>query len=189
MDPGVQLTIKDLLTLMTIVSDNTATDLLYDRVGGVEPVNRLMAEWGLKTIRAPATADVWFKALLAAPSSEQFHRLARTPFGLSSPRDMGRLMEKLEKGEAVNKNASDQMLQIMRRQVYRSRLPRFVTGFNIPHKTGDFLPYIANDVGVLESPSRHIVMSVFTANHFGEGDRLEEAIGRIAELTANYFTR
>ena len=44
LDAGVQLTVKDLLTLMIIVSDNTATDLLFDKVGGVEPVNRLMAE-------------------------------------------------------------------------------------------------------------------------------------------------
>ena len=37
---------KDLLTLMVIVSDNTGTDLMYDKVGGTEPVNRLMDEWG-----------------------------------------------------------------------------------------------------------------------------------------------
>jgi len=187
LDPGVALTVKDLLTLMIIVSDNTATDLLYDKVGGVEPVNRLMKEWGFDSIRATGKADVWFKALQAAPSAEAFHRAAKTPFGLSSPRDMGKLLEKLEKGEAVSKEASAQMLQIMRGQVYSSRLPRYVSGYRIPHKTGDFLPYIGNDVGVLETQNRHIVMSVFTANHFGAGDRLEDAIGRIAELTGNYF--
>ena len=187
LDAGVQLTIKDLLTLMIIVSDNTATDLIYDKVGGPEAVNRLMAEWGLKSIRATGTADAWFKALRAAPSAEAFHREAKNPFGLSSPRDMGRLLEKLERGEAVSKQASDLMLQMMRGQVYSSRLPRYVSGFRIPHKTGDFLPYIGNDVGILESPSRRVIMSVFTANHFGAGDRLEEAIGRVAELTGNYF--
>jgi beta-lactamase class A len=187
LDAGATLTIKDLITLMIIVSDNTATDLLYDQVGGTEPVNRLMKEWGLDSIRATGKADVWFKALRAAPNSEAFHRAAKTPFGLSSPRDMGRLLEKLEKGEAVSKEASAQMLQIMRGQVYSSRLPRYVAGYRIPHKTGDFLPYIGNDVGILESQNRHVVMSVFTANHFGAGDRLEDAIGRVAELTGNYF--
>jgi beta-lactamase class A len=187
LDPGVELTIKDLLTLMIIVSDNTATDLMYDRVGGTEPVNRLMKEWGLSSIRATGKADVWFKALRAAPSAEAFHREAKTPFGLSSPRDMGRLLEKLEKGEAVSKEASAQMLQILRGQVYSSRVPRYVSGYRIPHKTGDFLPYIGNDVGVLESPSKRIVISIFTANHFGAGDRLEDAIGRVAELAGNYF--
>jgi len=186
-DPGAVLTIKDLLTLMVIVSDNTATDLIFEKVGGIEPVNRLMTEWGLAQTRATGPADVWFKALRAAPSSEAFHREAKTPFGLSSPHDMGRLLEKMEKGEAVSKQASDSMLRIMRGQVYSSRLPRYVSGYTIPHKTGDFLPYIGNDVGVLESPSRHIVISVFTAKHFGAGAALEDAIGRIAELAGNYF--
>jgi beta-lactamase class A len=187
LDPGVQLTVKDLLTLMIIVSDNTATDLMYDKVGGTEPVNRLMETWGLNSIRATGTADTWFKALRAAGSAETFHREGKTPFGLSSPSDMGRLLERIEKGEAVSKSASDQMLQIMRGQVYSSRLPRYVTGFRIPHKTGDFLPYIGNDVGILESPTRHVVISVFTAHHYGAGVNLEDAIGRVAQLTANYF--
>jgi beta-lactamase class A len=188
LDAGVQLTVKDLITLMIIVSDNTATDLMYDKVGGTEPVNRLMDDWGLKSIHATGTADTWFKALRAAGSAETFHREAKTPFGLSSPRDMGRLLERMEKGEAVSKSASNQMLQIMRGQVYSSRLPRYVSGFRIPHKTGDFLPYIGNDVGILESPSRHVVISVFTAKHFGAGVNLEDAIGRVAQLAANYFT-
>ena len=187
LDAGVQLTIKDLLTLMIIVSDNTATDLIYDKVGGPEPVNKLMAEWGFNSIHATGKADAWFKALRAAPSAEAFHRAAKNPFGLSSPRDMGKLLEKIERGEAVNQKSSDLMLQMMRGQVYSSRLPRYVAGYRIPHKTGDFLPYIGNDVGILEGPSRRIVMSVFTANHFGAGDRLEDAVGRIAELTGNYF--
>jgi len=64
-----------------------------------------------------------------------------------------------------------------------------VTPVSVPvaHKTGDFLPYIGNDVGVLESGSRHVVICVFTAKHYGPGYMLEEAIGRVAELTSNYF--
>jgi beta-lactamase class A len=187
LDAGVALTVKDLLTLMIIVSDNTATDLMFDKVGGTAPVNALMAQWGLTATRATGTADVWFQALRAAPSPEAFHREAKTPFGLSSARDIGKILEKMEKGEAVSRSASAAMLQIMRGQVYSSRLPRYVAGYTIPHKTGDFLPYIGNDVGVLESPKVHVVMSVFTAKHFGAGASLEDAIGRIAELTGNYF--
>jgi hypothetical protein len=75
----------------------------------------------------------------------------------------------------------------MRGQVYSSRLPKYVTGFRVPHKTGDFLPYIGNDVGILESRGRNVVVSVFTARHFGLGPQLEDTIGRVAELVANYF--
>lgn len=187
LDPGAVLTIKDLLTLMIVVSDNTATDLLYAKVGGTEPVNALMQSYGLKNTRAGGTAEVWFKALAAAPSRDQFHAEGKTPFGLSSPRDIGTLLEMLERGQAVSKKASEQMLKMMRAQVYSSRLPKYVTGFQVPHKTGDFLPYVANDVGVFESANRNVVVSIFTAHHFGVGANLEDAIARIGEQVANYF--
>lgn len=187
LDAGAVLTVKDMLTLMIIVSDNTATDVMYDKVGGIDAVNRLMASYGLKSIKATGTADTWFKAIAASPNRDQFHLEAKSPFGLSSPREMGKLLEKIEKGEAVSKKASEQMLQMMRGQVYSSRLPKYVTGFRVPHKTGDFLPYIGNDVGILESRGRNVVLSMFTARHFGVGAQLEDAIGRVAELVGNYF--
>lgn len=187
LDAGVNLTVKDLITLMIIVSDNTATDMLFEKVGGVEPVNKLMQSYGLNTIKATGPSDVWFKALRAEPDLWKFHTEGKTPYGLSSPRDLGKLLEKIQKGEAVSKQASEQMLQVMRGQVYSSRLPKYVTGFRVPHKTGDFMPYIGNDVGILESPNRHIIISVFTARHNGVGPNLEDAIGRIAEQVANYF--
>ncbi len=187
LDAGASLTIKDLITLMIIVSDNTATDLLYEKVGGPEPVNKMMQSYGLNSIKATGTAEAWFKAIAAEPDRWKFHTEGKTPFGLSSPRDMGKLLEKIHKGEAVSKQASEQMLQIMRGQVYSSRLPKYVTGFRVPHKTGDFLPYIGNDVGILESQTRHIIISVFTARHNGIGSNLEDAIGRIAEQVANFY--
>lgn len=187
LNPGASLTIEDVLTLMNIVSDNTATDLLFAKVGGVEPVNRLMEQYGLKTIRATGPTSAWFAALRAAPSALEFHRAAKTQFGLSSPRDMGKLLEKIARGEAVSKSASEKMMAMLRGQVYSSRLPKYVTGFRIPHKTGDFLPYIGNDVGVFESKERNIVVCVFTAKHEGIGAQLEDAIARIGEQIAYYF--
>lgn len=187
LDAGATMTIKDAITLMIIVSDNTATDIMFEKVGGIEAVNKLMDSYGFKTIRATRPSADWFKALRAAPSAEQFHREGKTPYGLASVRELGKLLEKIKKGEAVSQKASEQMLEIMRGQVYSSRLPKYVTGFRVPHKTGDFLPYIGNDVGLLESANRNVVICVFTANHYGIGANLEDAIARIAEQTANYF--
>jgi beta-lactamase class A len=187
LDAGANLTIKDLLTLMIIVSDNTATDLMYGKIGGPEALNREMDRLGFKTIRAQRIGKEWFAALAAAPSRDEFHREGKTPFGLSSPREMGRLLEMIKRGQAVNKSASEEMLQIMRGQVYSTRMPKYVTGYRVPHKTGDFLPYVANDVGILESPSRNIVLCVFTAQHYGVGTYLEDAIGRVAELVGNHY--
>jgi beta-lactamase class A len=187
LDPGAVLTVKDLITLMIIVSDNTATDVLYRMVGGPDAVNNRMQKLGLKETRATSIGRDWFAALRAAPSTEAFYRAKAHPFGLSTPREMGMLLEMLERGTLVDKASSDLMLTIMRGQVYRSRIPRYLTGYRVPHKTGDFLPYVGDDVGVLEAPGRTIVLSVFTADHYGSGEALENAIGLVAKEVGDYF--
>lgn len=186
MDAGAHLTIKDMLTMMIIVSDNTATEEMYNKAGGLDPVNKLMDQYGYKSIRAMAIPKPWFDKL-AASDREKFVMEGKNPFGLSTPREMGHLIEKIRKGEAVSKNASEMMMQMLRGQVYTTRLPKYVTGFRVAHKTGDFLPYVANDVGVMESRDRNIVICVFANRHTGVGTLLEDAEGRIAELIANYY--
>ncbi len=185
--PGAVLTVKDLITLMVIVSDNTATDVLYRMVGGPAAVNARMAALGLKTTRAQTLAAPWFDALRAAPSSEAFYREGKHPFGLTTAREMGTLLEKMERGTLVDKPSSDLMLQIMRGQLYRTRIPRFLSGYRIPHKTGDFLPFVGDDVGVLEAPGKTIILSIYTGHHFGSGEMLENAIGLVAKDVGDYF--
>jgi beta-lactamase class A len=187
LDAGAVMSVKDLITLMIIVSDNSATDVVFRMVGGPEAVNRRMESLGLKLTRATTSAREWFAALQAESNREKFHREAKHPYGLSSAREMGLLLERMEQGKLVDEPSSKLMLEILRRQLYRTRIPRFLSGWSVPHKTGDFLPFIADDVGVLEARGRTVVISVFTANHFGSGEALEEAIGRVAEQVAAYF--
>ena len=187
LDPGATMTVKDSITMMIIVSDNTATEVLYRMVGGPQAVNARMTAMGLTQTRAMNVPSKWFPQLRAAASPEQFYRDGKYPFGLTTPREMGRLLEMMERGTLVDKPSSDLMLQIMRGQLYRTRIPRYVTGYRIPHKTGDFLPHVGDDVGVLEAPGRTIVISVFTGNHYGSGEVLENAIGLVAKEVADYF--
>ncbi|HEV8209186.1 MAG TPA: serine hydrolase [Vicinamibacterales bacterium] len=187
LDYGAVMTVKDLITMMIIVSDNTATEVLFRMVGGPDAVNTRMQTLGLKTTRAMNVPSKWFPALRSAPTTEQFYREGKSPFGYSTAREMGRLLEMMERGTLVDKPSSDLMLRIMRSQLYRTRIPRFVTGYTIPHKTGDFLPYVGDDVGMLEAPGRTIILSVFTGNHFGSGEMLENAIGLVARDVSDYF--
>ena len=187
LDPGATMTVKDLITMMIIVSDNTATEVLYRMVGGPEAVNARMDALGLKNTRAMNIPSRWFAQLRGAAATEQFYREGKFPFGLTTPREMGRLLEMMERGALVDKASSDLMLQIMRAQLYRTRIPRYLTGYRIPHKTGDFLPYVGDDVGVLEASGRTIVVSIFTGNHFGSGEALENAIGLVSKEVADYF--
>jgi beta-lactamase class A len=188
LEPGAVLTVKDLITLMVIVSDNTATDVLYKMVGGPDAVNRRMEALGLQKTRAQTLAAPWFDALRSATSTEAFYREGKHPFGLTTPREMGSILEKMERGLLVDKPSSELMLQIMRGQLYRTRIPRYITGYRIPHKTGDFLPYVGDDVGMLEAPGKTIVVSIFTGDHFGSGEMLENAIGLVAKEVADYFS-
>jgi len=112
LDPGAVMTVKDLLTMMIIVSDNTATEVLYRMVGGPDAVNKRLDALGLATTRAMTIPSKWFAANRAAASSEQFYREGKNPFGYSTPREMGRLLEMMERGTLVDKASSDLMLQI-----------------------------------------------------------------------------
>jgi len=187
LQPGAVLSVKDLITLMIIVSDNTATDVLYRMVGGPEAVTKRMNAMGLAKTHPMGNAAEWFAFLNAAPNRDEFARTAAHPFGLSTPREMGSILEQMERGTLVDKASSDLMLQIMRGQLYRTRIPRYLNGYRIPHKTGDFLPYVADDVGMLEAQGKTIVISIFTGNHFGSGEALENAIGLIAKEVGDYF--
>jgi beta-lactamase class A len=188
LDPGAVMTVKDLITMMIIVSDNTATEVLYRMVGGPDAVNARMQTIGLQKTRAMNVPSKWFPQLRAAATTEQFYRDGKFPFGLSTPREMARLLEMMERGTLVDKESSELMLRIMRGQLYRTRIPRYLNGYTIPHKTGDFLPYVGDDVGMLEAPGRTIVVSIFTGNHFGSGEALENAIGLVAKEVGDYFT-
>ena len=63
LDPGAVMTVKDLITMMIIVSDNTATEVLYRMVGGPDAVNARMQSLGLQKTRALNTPSRWFPAL------------------------------------------------------------------------------------------------------------------------------
>jgi hypothetical protein len=79
LDPGAVMTVKDLITMMIIVSDNTATEVLFRMVGGPDAVNARMDALGLGKTRAATVPSRWFPALRAAPTTEQFYRDGKHP--------------------------------------------------------------------------------------------------------------
>jgi beta-lactamase class A len=162
LDPGAVMTVKDLITMMIIVSDNTATEVLYRMVGGPEAVNRRMDALGLTHTRAMNVPSAWFPSLRSAPTTEQFYRRGQVSLRADDAARDGAVARDDGARHAGRQERVDLMLRIMRGQLYRTRIPRYVSGYTIPHKTGDFLPYVGDDVGMLEAPGRTIVISVFT---------------------------
>jgi beta-lactamase class A len=114
---GLALTVGDLLDLMMTVSDNTATNLLVAKVGTLN-VDRRLASHGLTRTKLfrptfrDGQADVF-------PEEEKEFGL-----GVTTPREMARLLELIAEGRVVDRAASEAMIAIMREQAFRTMIPR-----------------------------------------------------------------
>jgi beta-lactamase class A len=212
LDDGLTLSFHDALMLMIIQSDNTGTDMAFARAGGPAHVTQTMHQMGLNSIQATGTTFDWFRALAEAgdPSYaklspeelfkkgfpekltdeevEKFHFEGKHPFGLSSARDMGRVLELIATNKAASEKSCKEMMHMLSLQQMRTRIPKYMDDdTNTPHKTGDFPPYIANDVGLIETPAARVVVVFFSAHHRGFYSELEDAVGRMSEQVWAYF--
>lgn len=107
--------------------------------------------------------------------------------GAMSPRDTSRMLEAIEKGTAASKEACDEMRRIMRQQLSGARrIPHFLN-VGVGHKTGDFPPAVANDVGVIYARSGAIVISFFTQDNRGSYPETEDRMGLVSRMIVDYF--
>jgi beta-lactamase class A len=111
--PGLRPALRDLAMMMIIVSDNSATNLLLDRVGGPPRVNATMRELGLPSIVVHRRID--FGEITTNGSLAE-----------AAPRDLMRLVNMLAHEELVAPAASREMLAILGRQRYLEQAPRFI---------------------------------------------------------------
>lgn len=168
-DTPLALTLKDVLTMMVIVSDNTATNLSIDRFG-VDAVNARIAWLGLKDthlykkIGKPATAPM--------PADQPKFGLGKT-----TAREMEMIMERIGRcqlgapGELMQQGdvaICQVALTMLRNQFYRNTIPRYLekldsseTGSGIASKTGS-LNAVRNDVAIIAGKSGPMVLSIFT---------------------------
>ncbi len=122
-------------TDMIRVSDNTATNMLIERLGGANVLNQRFAEWGLNNtvIRNPLP-DL-------------------TGTNTTSPEDLGNLLIKINRGDLISLRSRDRLLEIMRKTRTRTLLPQGLEkGATIAHKTGDIRPSLG-DVGIIDMPN------------------------------------
>ncbi|MDP2958658.1 MAG: serine hydrolase, partial [Longimicrobiales bacterium] len=101
--------------------------------------------------------------------------------GRTTAREISRLLEELHGGRISSPEHATGMMEILERQFYATRLPRFLgSRARVAHKTGDWPPIAGNDVGILIYPGGPTVLSVFTNQNTGDFMALEETLGRIA---------
>jgi beta-lactamase class A len=181
MTAGLNPTIHDLLMLMIIVSDNTATNMLIDKAGR-ERINATMQELGFTSIDIVHKIDFEFM-------DGDGRKLA-----VAAPWDLMRIMDKIVRLEMWSKEASEGMLEILGRQHYMGQGPRYL-GYNpyaenktmwVGNKTGSLSGMRADTVLVRLANGTDIAFAVMNEGcadpGFGseyEGDILNGILGWI----------
>ena len=118
---------------------------------------------------------------------DRFHFEDGKPFSQASARALGQLLEMIWDDSCASPAACAEMRAILHKQVSRTRLPKYLPEAKVAHKTGDFSPFIANDVGVIESRDiPPIIICVMMAGHRGIWENLEDTVARIAEKVWEY---
>ena len=172
--PGVtKLTLRDVATMMVAVSDNSATNVLIDRVG-MDNVNALMTSLGLKhTLLRRKMMD-----LKAAGEGRE---------NVSTPKEMATLLEQIYHGKVLNKEMTDDFFKVLSTHK-DSWIPRYLPeGLRMANKPGA-LEGVRNDSGVIFVENRPYIICVMTTYLRRESDG-EEAIARVSQAAYRMFDR
>ena len=172
LETGNSYSLRDLITLMIIQSDNTAANLLIDRAGS-DRINQGLAQLGLPgTVLQRKMMD----SAARAAGRENFTTAA----------DMARLLELLYRGAVVDAAGSAWMLEIMKNQLNNSMMMQQLPDDTVvAHKTGD-LAGISHDVGIVYREDFAYILAVLVWDARTNCDaRL--AIGRISRAVYDYF--
>ncbi len=172
--PGkVSLSLRDVATLMVTVSDNTATNMIIDRVG--------MAKVGAEMARLGLSSTKLQRKMQDRTAWEENRE------NLSTPDEQARLLELLLEGEilsAKSREEIDRILTIPKPGQLRTLLP---DGTKIAHKTGT-LSGVVVDVGIVYLKDRPFIVSAM-GNWLADADQAERAISEIALAAYRYFDR
>ena len=126
---GLEVTIGDLAMLMITISDNTATNMLLDRV----PMRRVWEKMeALGLPRTKVHSKSFLRITSVSPDSSVKYGL-----GVTTPNEMAQLYTLLAQGKAVSAKADSTMLAIMRRTQSEEKLQRFAGGVRAAHKSGE----------------------------------------------------
>jgi len=172
--PGVtRLTLRDLATMMVAVSDNSATNVLIDRVG-MPNVNAMLDSLGLRHTRLRRK----MMDLQAAKEGRE---------NISSPHEMMTLLDAIYRGKVLNKESTADFFSMLSTNK-DSWIPRDLpAGLKIANKPGS-LEAVRNDSGIVFVEGRPYVICVMTSFLRNEREG-EEAISKISLAAWRMFDR
>ncbi len=212
-DPGVALSLRNLLELMLLISDNSATDLTLRAAGGPDAVNARMAELGVTdlNVNRPTSVLIADYSGVDAPGDgritiDEFRERARgvdeqartaateafatDPRDTSTPRAMAQLLELVWRGEALSAKSTEIFKDVMLRvQTGAGRIKGVLPpGTEVGHKTGT-IGGTTNDVGYIYLPddAGHVITVVFVKDSTRPVAAREAVIAQIARAIYDYF--
>lgn len=152
---GLKLTFRDAVNLMMVISDNAATNLVLDVVT-CDAVNARMDSIGLKNTRS-------LRKVFGGGESKAWADPVLKTFGLgvTTPKEIVTLLEKIENGEIVNKEASGDMIALMKRQQTQNGIGRSLLDVPIASKSGA-LDRLRSEVGIIYTRRGRIAMAITT---------------------------
>jgi beta-lactamase class A len=213
-DPGVTLSLRNLVELMLLISDNSATDIVLRTAGGPadvtarmralgfdgirvdRPTVRLIADWaGVDSIppAAPNTPHKFQAVFEQVPDSLRTaaaRRFNDDPRDTATPEAMARLLTRIWRKEILRPETSDLLLDIMLRSTTGADRIKGLLPPETPvaHKTGT-IGGTTNDAGIVTLPgdAGHVVTVVFVKASDKEVPERERAIAHIARTIHDYF--
>ena len=167
--PGTQFTILETATKMMTISDNTATNMLIERMGGMEALNKRFMDWGLASTR------------LRNPLPDL------TGTNTTSPEDLGNLLAQVETGEMLSLRTRDRLLHIMRNIVRNTLLPQGLEeDAIIAHKTGD-IKSVLGDAGIIDMPNGKRYIAAVLVKRPDNDPQAKEFIQKMSKVAYQYF--
>lgn len=182
---GIRLPLHDVLTLMIIVSDNVATNMVI-RTVGLKPINQLCFDAGLQ--KTEVRRNISFDAT--------------DPLGLSSPRDMVTLLKLLHDHRVLDDTYSELALDILSRQQYNTMLTRALPYsllddndeeaplVRVMSKSGS-LKGIRNDVGMVSTPWGTYGIAIMSENSLDQRFHVDTeahvVLPRVSRLLFDHF--
>lgn len=169
--PGTRYTALEVATAAIVSSDNTATNMLIDRLGGMETLNQKFRSWGLT------------QTTLNNPLPD----LGGT--NTTSPSDLAKLISAIDRGTLMSIPSRDRILEIMKATENDSLLPQGLgEGATIAHKTGTINSILA-DAGLVDLPNGKRYVAVVMVQRQDGDDRAGDMIRQISSATYQHFER
>ena len=213
-DPGLSVSLRNLLEIMLLISDNTATDRLLDAVGGGAAVTARMKALGVEGVRVDrptirligdwlgveempsASGRRWddYEALAGALPAEAREQAQRAfeldPRDTATPRGMATLLGRIWNREALSASSTELLIDIMERcETGEARLKGLLPeGTVVAHKTGT-IGRTTNDVGIVTLPegAGHVIVVAFVKDSDLDTAARERAIADTARAAHDYF--